>query len=86
MVCCVARGISNSWLLGVWIVEMSLGGIRSVFTSDGKCRNLLVNVDFSLCSCSTHVILFVCFSESETQRGHLLGEVNAHPFAVSGFV
>lgn len=23
--------------------------------------------------------------ESETQRGHLLGEVYAHPFAVSGF-
>ena len=67
-------------------MEMSTGDMRSVFNSDGMCRNLLVNVDFALCSCSIHVILFVCFSESETQRGHLLGEVNAHPFAVSGFV
>ena len=66
-------------------MKMSLGDMRSAFTSVGKCRNLLVNVDSTLCSCSIHVILFVYFSKSETQRGYLLGEVNAHPFAVSGF-
>lgn len=50
-------------------MEMSLGDMRSAFTSDGKCRNLLVNVDSTLCSCSIHVILFVYFFLSLKPKG-----------------